>query len=145
MVGVLAQYWNWAQQMEKLREQVVQSGRRGQESRQIPRRMPQLTKEQVARLVAAREVGAEINQLATEFGVHRATVINHLHRAGVPGRKRQGRTLGPDQVRAAGELYASGVSLIEVGEQFDVDRRHLRKVLPENGFELRPPGRQSGG
>ncbi len=104
-----------------------------------------LSPEQVDALVAAREAGAEINHLAAEFGVHRATVINHLNRAGVPGRKRQGRTLSPDQVRAAGELYASGVSLIEVGERFDVDRRYLRKVLPVAGFELRSPGRQSAG
>lgn len=129
--------------MEKLRDQVLQTPRRASKSRPMPRRMVPLSLEQVDRLLAAREAGAEINDLAAEFGVHRATVINHLRRAGVPGRKRQGRRLDPDQVRAAGELYASGMNLIEVGERFDVDRRYLRLALPAAGFELRRPGRQS--
>lgn len=107
------------------------------------RRLRRLADERVAQLAAEREAGAEINDLAERYGIDRSTVIAHLHREGVPGRRRQGRSLSPDRVRAAGELYASGVSLIEVGAAFDVDRRYLRRVLPEAGFLLRPPGRRA--
>lgn len=106
------------------------------------RRLRRLPDEQVAQLAAERETGAEIKDLAERYRIDRSTVIAHLHRAGVPGRRRQGRSLSPDQVQAAGELYASGVNLLDVAAQFDVDRRYLRRVLPEAGFVLRPPGRQ---
>jgi transposase-like protein len=104
----------------------------------------QLSPEDVARLVAEREAGAEINNLAEQFGVHRATVINQLQRAGVDGRRHAGRTLSPLDLQRAGQLYASGRSLIEVGERFNVDRRYLRRELPEAGFDLRRAGRQPG-
>ena len=103
-----------------------------------------LTPTQVEELAALRQAGAEINELAERFGVHRSTVMSHLNRASVPQRRRQGRTLTPDQVQSAGRLYASGVSLVEVGERFNVDRRYLRNALPAAGFVLRPPGRQRG-
>lgn len=109
----------------------------------VGRRMRRLTVEQAAQLAEEREAGAEINELAEQFGVDRTTVINHLHRAGVSGRRRQGRTLSPDRIRTAGELYASGVNLLDVAARFSVDRRYLRTALPKAGFALRPPGRQA--
>ena len=105
--------------------------------------MRRLTEDQVDFLVAEREAGAEINELAERYEVDRTTVISHLRRHGVLGRRRQGRTLDPGCLLAAGELYSSGANLIEVGEQFDVDRRYLRMVLPAAGYELRRPGRRS--
>lgn len=96
---------------------------------------------EVEELIAARVAGAEINDLASRFGIHRATVINHLNQSNTPKRRRQGRTLTPDQLQRAGQAYASGLSLIEVGEQFDVDKRYLRRALPKAGFTIRPPGR----
>ncbi len=104
--------------------------------------MRRLTEGQITALVADRAAGAEINDLAEKYGVDRTTVIGHLHRAGVSGQRRQGRTLDPGQMRAAGELYTSGVNLAEVGERFNVDRRYLRRVLPAAGFLMRAPGRR---
>lgn len=63
------------------------------------RRQKRLNPADVERLAAARKAGAEINGLATEFGIHRATVINHLNHAGVDGRRSQGRTLAPTRSR----------------------------------------------
>jgi transposase len=105
--------------------------------------MRRLSEEEVVRLAGEREGGAEIKELAVRYSIDRSTVITHLHRSGVPGRRRQGRSLSPDRVRVAGELYASGVNLLDVAAQFDVDRRYLRRVLPEAGFALRPPGRRA--
>ena len=93
-------------------------------------------------LVAARLAGAQIQDLALRFQVDRTTVLNHLRRAGVPHRRAQGRTLTVEQIRLAGQLYLSGLSLVAVGKQFDVDKRYLQRVLPPAGFALRRPGRQ---
>ena len=105
--------------------------------------MRRLSEDQVAALVAEREAGAEINDLAARFGVDRTTVMAHLRRAGAGQRRRPGRRLSPDQVQAAGKLYESGVNLLEVASAFDVDRRYLRVVLPAAGFVLRASGRQA--
>lgn len=142
MVALATQSANHAH----LCDQVASASRRVRERTDSPqRRMRRLSEEEVVRLAAEREGGAEIKDLAVRYGIDRSTVITHLHRSGVPGRRRQGRTLSADGVRAAGELYASGVALIEVGEVFGVDRRYLRRVLPDAGFALRPPGRQPTG
>lgn len=76
------------------------------------RRLRRLTEAQVQELVEVRRAGAEIKELAERFGIDRSTVIAQLRRAGVPGRRRQGRSLDPAGVQAAGELYASGSSLV---------------------------------
>lgn len=109
-----------------------------------PRRsspLHRLSPEQVAELVAAREAGALVNELAERFGVHRATVINHLERAGATGRRWPGRGLTPEQVPEAVRLYESGLSLVAVGERFEVDKRQVSRALREAGVEIRGPGR----
>lgn len=131
--------------MERMHRQVQQAGLREPTPPREVRRSPQLKSDNVDRLVAGRLAGAEISSLATEFGVHRATVIAHLNRRGIEGRRRQPRSLSPSKLQRAGEYYAAGNSLIETGERFNVDRRWLRKALPAAGFTLRPPGRQRRG
>jgi hypothetical protein len=46
------------------------------------------------------------------------------------------------ELTKAGELYRSGINLIAVGKQFGVDRRYVRRALPEVGFEIRRAGQQ---
>jgi transposase len=106
------------------------------------RRQRKLDQEAVEALISARTNGAEIDDLAERFGIGRNTVMAHLEREGVPGRRWPGRTLNPEQLEAAGQLYRTGLNLIAVGEEFDVDRRYLRKALPAAGFTLRKPGQQ---
>lgn len=142
-VGLLAGYWNHADQMSRLQQRLVQMPPRSAEGDpQQVRPLRRLSDIEIAELVATRTAGAQINELAEQFGIHRATVITHLERAGLPGRRWPGRTLTPEQIQAAGALYATGLNLIEVGERLDVDRRYLRKALPAAGFALRRPGRQ---
>lgn len=105
------------------------------------KRQRRLTGREVEELVVARRSGAQIDDLAEQFRIHRATIINHLERQGVAQRRWPGRMLSPERLQAAGELYATGLSLVAVGERFDVDKRYLRKALPEVGYEIRPPGR----
>ena len=106
------------------------------------RRQVRLTVEQVDQLEAARLGGAQITELAERFGIHPATVLQHLKRRGVPHRRRQWRSLSAEQIQEAGQLYGSGLPLLAVADRFGVDRRYLRTVLPEAGFPLRRPGRQ---
>jgi DNA invertase Pin-like site-specific DNA recombinase len=96
----------------------------------------------VNELVRLRSEGTEINQLAGQFGINRDTVMRRLQKERVPQQRWQGRTLDPERLEEAGQLYASGLSAIVVAEKFGVDRRYVRRVLPAAGFPLRPPGRR---
>jgi hypothetical protein len=106
------------------------------------RKQRKLKPEDLQALAAARRDGAEIDALAEQFGIDRNTVMAHLRRAGVPGRRRPGRTLTDEQLEEAGRFYETGVNLIAVGEQFGVDRRYLRRALPTMGFAIRRAGQQ---
>lgn len=101
-----------------------------------------MTPDEVSDLVVLRQNGCEIDALAERFGIGRSTVMEHLKRAGMPGRRWQGRTLSPEQLEEAGQVYATGLNLIAVAEQFGVDRRYLRRAFPEVGFTLRRAGQQ---
>jgi hypothetical protein len=68
--------------------------------------------------------------------------MQHLLRRGVPGRRWPGRTLSEEQLREAGQVYLSGLRSELVGEKFGVDRRYLRRMLPELGFAIRRAGQQ---
>lgn len=104
--------------------------------------MHRLSPEQVAELVAARQAGVQIKDLAQQFEIHKTTVIAHLERAGVPGRRWAGKTLSPPQVQDAARLYESGLSLVAIGEQLGASRRQVGRALDEAGVAIRSPGRQ---
>lgn len=143
MVGLISRYRNRDTQY-RLECLIAGEGRDRPSDRTVrsQRRCQQLSVEQVRELVKAREQGAEINELAEQFGVDRSTVLEHLKREGVPGRRWPGRTLDPERLEEAGRLYQSGVSAIRVAEQFGVDRRYLRDALREAGVAIRAPGRR---
>jgi hypothetical protein len=101
-----------------------------------------LSSSEVDELVAGRLDGEEIASLAGRFGIHRNTVMEHLSRRRVPGRRWPGRTLSEEELMAAGELYERGLRLELVGQAFGVDRRYLRRVLPGLGFTIRRGGQQ---
>jgi DNA-directed RNA polymerase specialized sigma24 family protein len=50
--------------------------------------IPRLPDVQLDELVRGYQDGASVYDLATRFGVHRATVSLHLHRAGIATRRR---------------------------------------------------------
>lgn len=142
-VGLLSRYRN-QDTVARLERVLAGAGQDGVSDRTVPslRRLRRLSVDEVRELVKARNQGAEINQLAERFDINRDTVMRQLQNEGVPKQRWQGRTLTPERLEAAGQLYASGLSAIKVAEQFGVDRRYLRRVLPDAGFPLRPPGRR---
>lgn len=143
MVGLLHRYRN-RDVVTRIRQVLAGQDRDRPSDRTVQsvRRQNRLTPDRVRELVAQRNRGVEINELAEQFRVNRDTVINHLKQAGVTGRRWPGRTLDLRQLEEAGRLYESGMNVVAVGERFGVDRRYLRRALPEAGFMLRPPGRQ---
>jgi hypothetical protein len=142
VVELLGQYSN-PDIVTRLQQILAGQGRDPVSDRTVrsPRRnQRKLAPDAIQALVQARIEGAEIDSLAERFGIDRNTVMAHLKRNAVPGRRWPGRTLTPEQLEAAGRLYESGVNLIAVGEKFGVDRRYLRRALPDAGVAIRRPG-----
>lgn len=90
--------------------------------------------EQVAQLLADRDAGFTLNHLAAKYGIARTTVIEHCKRS---GRARQARPLDPDEAAAAAALYATGLSLIEVGKRFGVGRGAVKTAVLAAGGSTR--------
>jgi transposase len=93
-----------------------------------------LTEERVSELIAMHEQGAPIDELAAVFGIHRATVMTHLDRAGAE--RRTG--LIERRLNEARSIYESGSSLAHVAEHFGVDAETVRRAFKNAGISLRP-------
>ena len=65
-------------------------------------------------------------ELAAEFGCHRTTVAERLKKAGISMR---GQSPTPEVIDSMVRFYASGLSLVEVGEQTRVLRKHSEELL----------------
>ena len=75
--------------------------------------------------------GQTVYELAAEFGIERRTVSAHLHRRGVPMRR---RGLSLAQKEEAFALRDRGGSLTRIGARFDLSpgtvRTHLASTRP---------------
>lgn len=74
--------------------------------------------------------GQSVYELATEFGIERRTVSAHLHRRGVPMRR---RGLSLAQKEEAFALRDRGWSLARIGARFDVSTGTVRNHLASAG------------
>lgn len=74
--------------------------------------------------------GQTVYELAAEFGIERRTVSAHLHRRGIPMRR---RGLSPEQKVEAFELRDRGWSLARIGARFDVVAQTVRSALSQAG------------
>ena len=97
-----------------------------------------LTDGEVARLIAAYEAGAKINELAANFGVNRNTVSSTLRSSGVAPRR---RGLSADDTAEAASLYLMGWSLSSIGSLFGCTAETVRQALIRSGVECRKPNR----
>jgi IS30 family transposase len=98
------------------------------------RRQRRLTAVELAKLSAAYRDGTPVNDLATQFRVHRSTVLDHLNRSGMP---RRYRALDAYQVEEAARLYEAGQSLRAIGIHFGRHASTLRLALIKAGFRTR--------
>ena len=88
-------------------------------------------------LIAVYQGGATISQLAADFGVHRTTVGEHLDREGVP---RHSERIAWDEstLRNAAELYATGLSLADVANRYEIDAQTVANRFRRAGVPVRP-------
>ena len=95
-----------------------------------------LTPAQVEALVASYRAGASTTELSASFGIHRRTVVLHLHRQGVPLR-RDG--LATKHIKSAARLYDQGWSLAQIATKYGTTANTVRAVLLAHGVEMRKP------
>ncbi|OUZ06770.1 hypothetical protein BHE97_18355 [Aeromicrobium sp. PE09-221] len=95
-----------------------------------------LTPAQIEALVASYRAGASTTELSATFGIHRRTVVVHLHRQGVPLR-RDG--LAAKHVKTAARLYAEGWSLAQIATRYGTTANTVRSALLARGVEMRRP------
>jgi DNA invertase Pin-like site-specific DNA recombinase len=100
----------------------------------IRQQQRRLTKAQLTEMAARYEEGATVYELAAEFGCHRTTVAERLKKAGISMR---GQSPTPEVIDSMVRLYASGLSLLEVGKQFGFSANTVRKCLQELRFQAR--------
>lgn len=89
--------------------------------------------EQIA-VVTMYQAGKTINAVAREFKLHRTTVTAILDRHDVVVRS---RSMSPQQVRRAQELYESGYSLADAGRILGFDPATIAARLRETGTKIR--------
>jgi len=92
-------------------------------ARQVQKRLDAAS---VDSLVDGYLAGQTVYELAAEFGIERRTVSAHLHRRGVPMRR---RGLSLAQKEEAFALRDRGWSLAQIGARFDVAAGTVRNHL----------------
>jgi DNA invertase Pin-like site-specific DNA recombinase len=102
----------------------------------VSRRRHHLTQEQEDLIVRGYEAGSTLKQLGERFLIHRTTVSIILRKKGIPIRL---QPLSPDQVLAARELYAGGMSLSQVSSKLSCEGSTVWRALKAEGVPLRDP------
>lgn len=87
-----------------------------------------------AAIVAEYEDGAEIKDLAAQYGVHRVSIYHYLDEAGIA---RRVRFMKPEQAKQAIQLYTEGASLAKVGERLGFAPHTVERALRKHGVALR--------
>lgn len=83
--------------------------------------------------------GVPVKVLATQFGVHRATVREMAARVGINPRR---RSLSERDAQKATRLYMDGMTLVEVAARLGVGDETVRAAVVAYGGTIRPRGRQ---
>lgn len=99
----------------------------------------QLRPVEVDELVQGYVGGATVFELATQFGIDRRTVGQHLRKRGIDTRPPR---LRPEDVPDAAELYRSGWSLAKIAHKFGLKASGattVRRYLLEAGVVMRKP------
>jgi len=102
----------------------------------LSQRHKHLDEGETVRLIAAYQAGSSVYELAEHFGCHRGTVSIRLRSRGVQIRH---LTVAKEQIDTAEQLYASGLTLTEVGRQMGLDPSTVRRRLCARGTAIRPP------
>ncbi|ACU76135.1 hypothetical protein Caci_7306 [Catenulispora acidiphila DSM 44928] len=104
------------------------------------RTLRQLANSDTDELVHAWEQGVGVAEIAARSGIHRSTVWRHLRNRGIDA---SDRSMGPNGLTRAIELYAEGRTLVQIAREFGVAKKTIRKRLVEGGVVIRRGGRAS--
>lgn len=92
-----------------------------------------------AELLAGYATGVPVRELATRFGVHRATVREVARQAGVDARRPElAETIRYD----AAKLYADGTTLAQAADKLGISDQAVRSAVLVCGGTIRPGGRR---
>ncbi|MCL2780095.1 MAG: helix-turn-helix domain-containing protein [Actinomycetia bacterium] len=83
--------------------------------------------------------GVPVAVLADRCGVSPDTIRRHARAAGVDPGPRQ---LRPNEINAFVALYTQGTRIADIGRQYGIGHRQVRRVLADAGVVIRPRGRQ---
>jgi hypothetical protein len=135
-VEVIGSYSKLSEQGKRLRN--LREMRPGPAPEPVLRNPKQAQKrlrpDEIEMLIAAYRAGIPIRELAAHHGVHRATVMQIVERAGEP---RRYPALGPGDIQRAAEMYACGMSLAAVGTALAVNANTVRLALLKAGVRMR--------
>ena len=136
-VEVLGRYSNLSDQGKRLHDLVDMAISDSPTPIQRTRRQSQhrLSLGEARQLAAAYQGGTTINELADRYKIHRTTVMSILHRDAINTRY---RLLSDRQLSQAIELYAQGLSLLNVSRQLGVNHGTVRRALLKAGVAIRP-------
>src|ERR1039458_7686270 len=100
----------------------------------IRQRQRRLTGAQVVEMAARYQDGATVYELSDEFGCNRTTVAARLKKAGIAMR---GQSPTSEVIDSMVRLYASGLSLMEVGRQLGFCANTVRNCLRRRQLQVR--------
>lgn len=96
-----------------------------------------LTETQIAELLEAYKKGDSVYALARRFGVHRTTVSEHLHRAGVPTRAVRLVVLDDQTRDRVLDAARSGMAVKRIATLVGATERVVARTLDEAGVPRR--------
>jgi len=86
-------------------------------------------------LCGAYQSGKTIRELTAQFRIHKTTVTAILERAGID---RRVRTISPEEIAQATELYREGLSTAFIAASLGFSPETIRSNLRRHGVEIRP-------
>lgn len=126
---------------------LIEDARRCQQPRQTPtgnrnrktlqERVKRLSEAETAALIEAYKQGATVYELGRRFGIHRTTVSEHLHRAGVPTRAVRLVVLSDEDRERAVDAARAGMSVRRIATLVGATERVVARTLDDAGVERR--------
>lgn len=126
---------------------LIEDARRCRQPRQTPtgnrngkplqERAKRLSEAETTELVTAYRQGASVYELGRRFGIHRTTVSEHLHRAGVPTRTVRLVVLNDEDRERALDAARAGMSVRRIATLVGATERVIARTLDEAGVERR--------
>lgn len=130
---LLARYSKHRRELDKVAHLLDEPGRRGPKPKRPRQNQVHLNPEKQAELLQRYLSGERAFELAKEFGVHRGTVAKILTRNGL----RRPRSMTPDKISTAVELYGRGWSCAQIGAELGRNPGTIWRALKVAGVQFR--------